>query len=444
MKITRLVVSFFLAAVFSARGFGADPLYPGSPGTIVSLLRRGDNVIVCVRGDALFEASVTEKKWRRLASTSPIPGDGILVQQAPDSPLLAYYPRWWDGALSGKDHVGLYVSNDAGETWNQKSAGRVFDGLFIHPDGKFYAFETVGIPHPEKHLGDSPFNADGSLRRDDTSKRLVVSKDQGATWEVLCPEIPETKGMDLAGISMTGIFQDPDHPGQVCLAGRSFTDVAGEEPREFVYQAEDASYEWKGSDLSSWHDGSAAGPGPRDLEAGILDIGYPETGATLSNFFSMPPEIPSETTEQLPVVKTEKAAYTFHKKGPKPVRVSMAFPKDYAGPAPKLLDNKDETVFWGMRACYDFQAGYYPYSCRPPLNSLSWRVKKDDELLHDPELRTVVVDSEHPYERELDLDKFYNFAKPGVYKLRIYHSDSGLVKKSGNAGSDVFDVTIME
>ncbi|HWB59554.1 MAG TPA: hypothetical protein VG733_08680 [Chthoniobacteraceae bacterium] len=437
MKISRFVVFIFLTILFSPWGFGEDEKapVPGSPETIVSLLRRRDNVLVCVRDEGLYEASVTEKKWRKIAGTDSVPPDGELVQQGPDSPLLAYYPSQGTGLPMDKKRAVLFVSEDAGKTWKQKCAGRIFEGLFIDHDGKFYAFESVGS-----------FDADGHFRGNGNRRRLVVSKDKGATWEVLCEKLPETQGMAFAGIRLDSIFEDPDHPGRVCLTGLTFSDVASEPPAEFVFHANNAYDEWTSTDLSSWRNGAKVRPGPRNFEKGGWYEGeIQDIGPTLSNFFSMPPGIPAGTTAEMPTVKTDKAAYTFRENGPKPIQVTVMFREDYTGPGVKLLDDKDESLFWGLRARYDFRSvGYMPFDSRPPLNVTTVRKKTDDELLHDPDLQNVVVDGAHPYNREIDLDKFYNFARPGIYKLRIYHADSGLVKQSGNAGSDVFEVIITE
>ncbi len=103
----------------------------------------------------------------------------------------------------------------------------------------------------------------------------------------------------------------------------------------------------------------------------------------------------------------------------------------------KWLDNKNEKVFWALAAQRDQEKGFFssPQIAELDVN-IPNRDAKKTAYLHDPNLITVQVDQAHPYQRTVDLNKLYDFTKPGHYRLQVTHDDvcfdhSGSVLSTG-------------
>jgi hypothetical protein len=397
---------------FCARGYAAKGPYDGiGDDNIRSVLQRGDKIIAATP-KGIYEADVKEKKWRKLGTPPFMSPEGMLIQQGPDSPVIGYYITCnWEPP---EGHFAKFcISKDAGKTWRLTSQGMRITEFYIHPDGSLYACELTPAPdfHPAVYLD---YRNRGTVLR---------SQDFGATWKEIKTNLPEHR-------SYCGLMQDPDHPGLVCV--REFAWYGNGESFP-VYQADDATYQWK----EVTREEKAENRAKWSPFKGISRWGYFWGGkgyniqipATLSNFFTLPyMQSGNGLGIQAVQVETAKSVYTFRSDGPMivPVKVVILVKQ----PSVKILDNKDERVFWGMNTI----AGDGRVVERPAVDT-------EGPASAIPDV-PVDLDAAHPYAREIDISKLGDFSVPGKYQIQLYHHTHPVRDDGGTFGGQVIDVTI--
>ena len=378
---------------------------------ITSVLERGDTIYAST-SDGLYEASAKEKKWRKLDTPASMEFGGTYAQSHdPASQFIAYYIPPPPAGGDYKNSVPLFLSKDSGKTWAPVKipAQYAFYSYFVLSDGSLYAsglFESQGV---------------------------FESKDSGATWSNISADLP------LKEFYFGSLFDDLEHPDRICVrGGRRMMTAVG------CFEYDNATGKWSSIDWRRL----------MSCDDTIYGLGWflsistrVSVPATLSNYFTQPFE---KSGYKLSVpgvrVETSRSAWTFDAGASKiiPVKVVMLEPH----PAATLLEKKDETAYWGIFVQPEDKSsptGISPKSSQAiydPAVALTDRDKKAAEVLREPDLRYVYVDTAHPYVRDIDLAKFYDFSKPGHYKVRIYHSDEDVVKWGAIASTEVIDVTI--
>ena len=393
--------------------------------TIQSILQRGDTFIASTR-DGIYQASLTEKVWRKMPTPISMPLGGQLAQVSAVSPRLIYYTGNEFGTFSfAKIKGSLFVSEDAGKTWTASSIDQDVLDAFMQPDGSIFAVtQTMVTTSPGEN---ATWTTDANGVNDYPSQHLLVSRDNGHAWKDITPTL-------RSGFGLYGLFQDPDHPDLVCVSSTMINHAA----RRFIFQAADETYQWQEFPDEEW----LVGHKLHENYFWGMDVGGGGLSATLENFFKFPcptsghyPDIPTRYLE------CEKTAYSFHLNQPMPVSVSTVFM--YPDPVLKWFDNKNEKVFWGLKIKPE---GSEILSADPRSIELDVDRPDPDKMaayLHDPDLMTVEVDLGHPYQRVVDLGKLYHFSQIGHYQLQIFHSDLYLEGHGSCLGTGVIEVSVV-
>ncbi|HUB68250.1 MAG TPA: sialidase family protein, partial [Candidatus Methylacidiphilales bacterium] len=281
---------------------------------IQSVLQKGDTIIAST-SDGIYEASQTEKVWRKQVTPISMQNGGSLVQESAVSPKLVYYTGWggFGFPTNGKEGC-LFVSEDAGKTWTPSSLSQNVMHAFITPDGSiFAATEGIVTTPPPPRGGYLTWTTDKDGVKHYPSVHLLVSRDNGHGWKDITPPLQSGFGLD-------SIFQDPDHPNRVCVSSSAINHSS----RDFFYQASDDTYSsWREIRDDDWSGGH------KQLYSldflGSIGAGG-DVGATLGNFFKFPfprsgngPSLPNGN------LVCEKAVYSFHLEQPMPVSVRTFF-----------------------------------------------------------------------------------------------------------------------
>jgi len=434
-----LLPALLLAAAIPCRLCAAGAGASSPPDAwIAYLLDRGDSLLAST-SDGIYRASLDTKTWKKLPTPSSMPPCGRLVQQDAKSPLLLYFaPMPYFGSLVIKKlhsdwEPCLFFSKDAGQTWDKLAAGWSFENAFIHPNGSIFA--SVERHTPTLPAGETEVNGPAwttiNGEKQYIYERIVVSRDQGRTWTEISKNTP-------AAFGFYGFFQDPDHPDLVCFQGAGKSHLT----RSVVFQADNDTFDWKMTPASDWK-GGVLTDGPRFepfVSGALMNM---RIHAMLSNFFTFPFSRAGEYGPELPIVRaaTAKPAYTFRAHEPMKIPIKVDF--RIAHPAIKILDTSDETAFWGVKVA---PAGGRGKVVEERVSELlfGWPdlAERTRRYFRDPNLSTITVDENHPYERTVDLSKFHDFSHPGTYRVMVYHDDQPLVKWGGGFGSDAFEVTV--
>jgi hypothetical protein len=193
--------------------------------------------------------------------------------------------------------------------------------------------------------------------------------------------------------------------------------------------------------LDEWHGGRDLWSGypSRPTSGGTNNSNVP---ATLENFFKFPyprsgryPDLPTK------YLASDKPAYVFHLHQPMPVTVTSVFLFPDAGI--KWLDNKNEKVFWELKIQPEGEQDFFSNPQTAELNvNIPDRDAKVAAYLNDPDLIKAQVDQAHPYRRVVDLNKLYDFTKPGHYQIQVSHTDLYLDHSGSSLGTFALDVTV--
>lgn len=291
-------------------------------------------------------------------------------------------------------------------------SGRDLTGLYIHPNGSFYAFEWM----------------DKNQRR----SRLALSTNFGKTWKYISPEYQTECPFT--------IYQDPLHPDLVL-----FEREAGAISYWWTekYQAEDETYHWKKTGKADIYRGEPLSVGDYPFFGsfrGDIDDAQ-RIRATLSNFFQLPflkwgNRLSVDATQ----TTTAKPSYTFHLHEPVIVPITVEFLQPRM--PLRFVDSTDETLFWGIKVLPEGEEGTTVYPKHWYVPEINYSQQEREELLHDPEVTAITIDQDHPYHRKVDLSKFFDFSKPGNYQIQLYHEDLRIVPWGGSFGGQVFNISI--
>lgn len=400
---------------------------------ILSALQRGDTLIAATQ-KGIFEADLKQKTWRALGAPVDFPTGGLLLQQSADSAVIYYFRGWsWYPEATryakGETPAFLAISKDAGRTWkNIRLNDRHITHFCPGQNGTLFAIESSKTRPPH------------SLRTEGTL--LLASQDEGLTWKDISGNFQDDFEYLGKSSSQSGKILVMAHAGigfvDGFLVDEKTCEVQASEHAVFFYEHGDAS--------SGLHTGSLA------YGDGIH--------ATIANFFRYPFfQSGNGLTVDVVQVQTEKSAYTFRRDGPKIIHVKVVMLEDR--PAAKFADFEDERLFWGLHMVMGEGTDDVQF---PPLTFLKLGLGKTfksgqtfDEpknaynpLMDDTGMKTVILDIRHPYERDIDLAKFFDFAetrapnfiKIPTYKIQLFHSDAGVIRHGGAFNSPAIDVTI--
>jgi hypothetical protein len=379
----------------------------------------GDTVLASTAA-GLFRASAKDKIWHRMEAAKALPPGGIFIRRG-DSGFLDYYKPWSAVAGGGGD-AALFASRDMGATWKQLPlpSGHRFTEFYTDAGGTFYACEPA-------------------LAAGTNQGRVCVSNDGGSAWTDITANLP-------AGCDFYGFFRAGDNQGPLCVQGRVNVTM---QPVAFQLEADGQWKERKIGDLPHLPEGEDFGgfTGSRNCPYSFY------IPATLANFFALPfLKSGNDLRVYAAQIVTTQSSYTFRKDGPKVIPVKVALLWNH--PQGRFYDTKDETVFWGWAPVVPPLAkGFEPrvmalgtppgqpgaQTASPPDHD-----KKAAAYLADPDLKSIDLDPEHPYGRDIDLAKMGDWSKPGSYKLQLYHEDATLERWGCAFGSQVIEVTITE
>ena len=212
----------------------------------VSVLRQKTDVFASNKV-GVFRANLESRQWHKLDLPVSMPLGGRFAKVPTESAMILYVASGrFDGSAS-EGTYGVYSSRDAGETWSLLSENDDYGAVLLLPNGSLFA-----VTNPGNFNGPS---------------RVHVSRDMGKTWQ------------DITGESFGGVFDifpDPDHPNQVCLKLSSI--------REYILQADDERYLWKGTRAWGWHAELFRTTEFFERGYSTQTTGY-MLGATLNNYF---------------------------------------------------------------------------------------------------------------------------------------------------------------
>jgi hypothetical protein len=398
----------------------------GDDGFIFSVLRRSDSVFASTNV-GLYQASLSDKIWHKLPVPSSMPMNGSFAQESAPSSVLVYYTGTFLPIAPSKVRFTVFVSKDLGQTWTQTSSGVNFLNLSITQNGILYGeelLETEDVPQE----GPSEWTTSKDGKRTYLVRHVVMSRDLGKTWNDISGNIPQ--GYDYS------FFPDVEHPDLICLEGNeSFHPM-----RTIFFQADDQSYQWKNVPEDLWRGVVTK----NDSFFGSISPGNSneDARASLSTYFVYPFfKWGNGIDVQSVQVETAKPAYSFHlgQPMPVPITVRVLFPRSPL----KFLDNKDETLFWLLRALPEDGKGVFGGA---KVTALYVNIPDRDAIvkqyLADPNLLTITLDEQHPYKRVVDMAKLYNFTKPGKYQVQFMKALANFVTWDAGFDGEVIDLTV--
>jgi len=375
-----------------------------------SVLVRGDEVFAA-NDCGIYRASIQDKKWSRLRTPRLMPAKGHFAHIPKDSNHLLYFFATLD-ADKLEPGQGLYDSTDGGLSWRLISGDHRFKEVLLHRDGSLYAI----VQRPEE--------AEGGIRWNSSILRAPAIADP--------PQWKDITGKLGTNMPLFDLFEDPDHPGLVCLHASGL--------RGYVVQAQDKNYDWKMTREWDW-------PKHPETEEAFFRQGYLAESfdfpvqANLANYFDYP--FGNETVANGLTVRTKAANFTFAKDNPKVISIAIDFLQGKQGAL--LVDLVDDLEFWAIRVVTP--TGEQVSRCANDPRSKEEEQKAMDKVRDRKDLARVEVKAGKPYERTLDLDRLSDFSKPGVYKVLISYYNGSLPRDPndewrGAIDGQVFTVTI--
>jgi len=427
-----------IALVVMSSLFGAsEPATKPTPEEVnrplTAVLRRPPHVFASTP-DGLFRASLESKRWERLKTPPDMPLDGTFAALPDDSPQVIYVAKRSQRDKPPRNGLrhGLYLSRDDGTTWELITARDDFGATLLLPNGTLFAVTGAdGVNH---------------------GSRLLRSPDLGKTWRDITGK---------AGGQFMGLEPDPDHPGLVRIHAWAL--------RDYMFTANDENYQWK--TVRGAEPASGRRPSPkffsRDSFATNFFYVY---GATLSNYFQY--DFGNHTSALALEVVPVKARFEFAP-GARvvvPVQVVIHHDPDAGPPRRRKLDDKGRpnpkpeppsvkfadqpggTDFWGLRV----ESSDSQVEKRPPDRrtiTVSATTTPDGKTVstrsQPPAVKYEVVNlsPSSPYAREIELGRFFDFSKPGEYRVQILydsggHTDGAKEVWDGGFTSPVFTVVI--
>jgi hypothetical protein len=424
------IAALLALGAFASLGLAAlPPTNDPSRITISSVLDRGDSYLA-ITTQGLYRAAKSDEIWQKLPHSPPLTFMAHLTANTANPSEIACFTGA-DSMFAGHEpwKVGLYLSKDNGATWR----GVKIDGdpvdVFIHPNGSIFlaAHYTTTTPPPGP---DASWSESNGVKHYN-AERLLVTHDDGATWTDITPHLNSNFGL-------YGIFRDPDHPDLVCVRSAEMGHIS----HTFLYQAMDAHYAWSGYHDEDWHHGAAMNNRDfyRPLMGGANNSDMP---ANLENFFKFP-YLRNGSYPSLPTrfLVADHDNYTFHLHRPMPISAKTVWMVQQ--PALTLDDNRNETVFWSIRAIPEDGPQVF---LSPKSAELNWDIPNREAVrqkyLHDPQFITAAADQAHPYQRIIDLEKLYDFPKPDRYRLQVTYADLYLRPGGSVLGTPEIDITVL-
>jgi hypothetical protein len=372
-----------------------------------------DNEVFAANTEGIFRATAKDKQWIRLPSSKDLPANGSFADTPKDSNHILYFAHTFPSDRPNPNR-GLYHSTDGGVTWRLISGDYDFQQVFLHRDGSLYAI----VMRTEK-------TKEGTAYRWSILRAPVVVVP--AKWLDITGDIG-------AGVTLHGIFEDPDHDGLVCLRGNCI--------RNYVIQAQDKNYRWEMTPETHWDRWRQ----PETDESFLSQWYYTQStlfmlSATLPNYFDHP--FGSATSLCGLTIRTKEVNYTFAKAAPKVIPVAIHFMQEEDGT--HLLDLSEDLDFWGIRVVT-------PSGERVFRPAKGYALKEDDQKARKgyrdrKDLVSMEVKSGKPYQRSIDLDRLFNFSKAGTYKVLLSYHNTWLADRDkeewvGGFGGQVFTVTV--
>lgn len=395
-----------------------------------SALRRETDVLVS-NPVGMFRATLKDKQWQRLPIPPEMPRNGVFADVPAESKQIIYSAAEF-GSYGAENQAGvifgIYLSEDDGQRWQLLSKGHDYGPVLLHPNGQlFAATNQASLNGPS---------------------RLHVSHDLGKTWRDITG-----KGFG----SIQSIFLDPDHKDLVCLTTWGI--------RGYVTQADDDSYDWRNTREWEWR---RTHPNKRDFFTRSYSTGttlYMLAG-TLENYFDH--DFGNRTSLPAFDIVPEHEHYEFKANQPKVIKISITFQQfKHSFPGQerltdkqlaevhepvkiKFLDQRPGIGLWHLRR--ENASGEQVFVQSTVSKEVYQSRDRDGlkaRLRADGLYETVMLSQEKPVERELDLDQFTEFNKPGRYKLQTVYDNSWLASRNqgewvGSFAGRTFDVTIVE
>lgn len=397
-------------------------------------VRKAD--VFAVHKLGVYRADRATKRWRRLALPPGMPLHGSFARPTDDAPAVCYLAAW-SNWFRPKDVTGygVYLSLDDGRTWRHLAGTESASAVCWHR-GRLY------IGAREKCEG-----MEWAVLR--------VSDDLGKSWQDI------SLGNEGDYASIQSVMPDPDHERLVSV--ELYTGI-----RSVWLQAEDERYRWK------WHHGFGwKGQGyqydmfePRYFSS---TIGY-FFAATLENYFRYPF---GENVGRCPFrITPERRKFVFRAGDPAIVpftlrfeddlRVSQAWWRTHPEDArkvpyptePIMMKIRDDAAggVWGLNV--EFAGEKTAVS--PAVSKMRRETRDQDalsrQLREDATYRFYPLSAMEPYRRSLDLAKFYDFSRPGTYRVQLVFDSSPFAANyigdnrgawCGGFNGDEFIVTIV-
>lgn len=370
-----------------------------------------DNEVFAANANGLFRATLKDKHWTQLPIPKSMPADGVFADTPKNSKHILYFATTFP-TDKPDPRRGLYDSTDGGMTWRLISGDHDFLHVLLHRDGALYAIVM------QTEIG-----------KEQTFLRWKILR---APTIAVPPRWVDITGKIGAGVTLHGLFEDPDHAGLVCLHGNCI--------RNYVIHAKDKNYDWEMTRVWDWRK-------QPESDESFLHQGY-STGttlhmlsATLINYFDHP--FGSATQLGALKIRTKAENFTFAKDAPKVISVGVHFLPQ--ADSVRLLDLGETLDCWAIRVVTPTGERVHRYAKSHDANEKdqkgiqAYRARKD--------LVSVEVKNGKPYQRSLDLDRLFDFSKPGVYKVLLSYHTGWLADRDknewvGSFGGQVFTVTI--
>jgi hypothetical protein len=419
----------------------ADGPTPEEAHTPLTAVSKRESYVFASTPDGLFRAQLETKRWERLKTPPQMPPAGRFAKIAGRSPLLIYVAmrseirRPEDPPPPHGARYGLYLSRDEGLTWELISERPNFGATLLLPGEVLFAVT----------------GADGANLGD----HLLRSPDLGKTWRDITGNVHGQLG---------GLDPDPERPGLVRIRANTHRG-------ECIFSADDDDFRW----MPIREEKRPAGlrPSHEFFERSADSYNrYHLNPATLSNYFmyGFGDQTEVHAIETMPV----KSRFEFARGARIVIPVRVVFHYDaetdlahwrkakaeghpYPKPTPpteRFADNPGGTEFWGLRVEWNReQVEKYPDQSRRMgtvhVDTPQGRAAASRPHPADVPYRVFDLSPSTPYDREIDLGRFFDFSKPGEYRVQVLYDSGGntradkTVWDGGFSGPD-FTVSIRE
>jgi hypothetical protein len=387
--------------LLAALGRGSCMVGGGRPAGEMGIesVRVGDDGVLASGEGGIYRLDLRRHEWRQVTTPVGMPR-GMQFGESPKGSRLIY--AWSEGSLRRGEPLrgnSLWVSEDGGATWRHVSDGD-FRSVVLVENGTVYAV----------------------LGRDFGKSKVVMSKDGGRSWRTIWEYW-----------QCSWIWPDPDHPGLVCI---SFQTIRGN-----VAQALDERFQWTYMMEMEW---GRRHPGQyQDWREYWGRTRIDMLQATFGNYFDFPfgnhTELPAFDVVPL------KTSFVFARNGPKPVEFEVRFE---SATAAVLADQARGTDFYSLVV----PRGQTPEEEQRTLEQDLRRLVGPSKVPVQGVVITHQVDQSHPYRKQIDLDKLYQFDRAGRYRVHLVYSTDFVEQAAsmpagawlGGFGGEAFDVEIVE